>query len=119
LTDEQTLVQQLQAGDETAFRQLIAAYEERVLNTCLGFVPNLQDAEDLAQDVFVDVFRSIRSFRGDSGLSTWIYRIATNRCLGYLRQQKRGRSRRCKCRIFTTPAWRWKMQSGRPYCTGQ
>ena len=91
MTDEQTLVQHLQAGDETAFRRLMDLYEERVLNTCLGFVPNLQDAEDLAQEVFVDVFRSIRSFRGDSGLSTWIYRIAANRCLGYLRQQKRRR----------------------------
>jgi len=91
LTDEQTLVQQLRAGDDTAFRRLVALYEERVLNTCLGFVPDMQDAEDLAQEVFVDVFRSIEGFRGDAGLSTWIYRLATNRCLGYLRRQKRQR----------------------------
>ncbi len=91
MTDEQTLVQQLQAGDETAFRRLMDLYAERVLNTCLGFVPDIQDAEDLAQEVFVDVFRSIQGFRGDAGLSTWIYRIATNRCLGYLRRQKRQR----------------------------
>lgn len=60
-----------------------------MLNTCLGFVSNLQDAEDICQEVFVDVFRSMDTFEEASSLSTWIYRIATNKCLSFIRYRKR------------------------------
>ena len=55
----------------------------------LGFVPNLQDAEDLAQEVFVEVYRSVSKFREESKLSTWIYRITTTKSLEFIRHRKR------------------------------
>lgn len=87
--EEKPFIQALQSGSETAFRQLIETYQERVLNTCLGFVPRRQDAEDLAQEVFLEVFRSIEKFRGDAKLSTWIYQIAVRKSLEHIRYQNR------------------------------
>lgn len=89
LANEHPLIKELQKGSEKAFKTLIRAYRERVLNTCLGFVPNLQDAEDLSQEVFVEVYSSIQSFRGDARLSTWLYRIASTKCLEFLRKKRR------------------------------
>ncbi|MEI6847293.1 MAG: RNA polymerase sigma factor [Chlorobiaceae bacterium] len=71
------------------FRSLVAEHEEMVINTCYRFVFNRQDAEDLAQDVFVEVFRSLEKFREESKLSTWIYRIAVTKSLDHLRRLKR------------------------------
>jgi RNA polymerase sigma-70 factor (ECF subfamily) len=53
----------------------------------ISFVPNKEDAEDIAQDVFVEIFNSIEKFKGDSKLSTWIYRITTNKCLEFIRKR--------------------------------
>jgi len=64
--DETTLIPKLKAGDHQAFRMLVEAYQEQVLNTCYGFVHNKEEAEDLTQEVFVEVFRSIEKFRGDA-----------------------------------------------------
>jgi RNA polymerase sigma factor (sigma-70 family) len=58
-----------------------------VFATCISFVPNKEDAEDIAQDVFVEVFNSIGKFKGNSKLSTWIYRITTNKCLEFIRKR--------------------------------
>ena len=79
----------LREGNEDAFRELVNAYSDRVYNTVLGIVQQSEDAEDIAQDVFIQVFRSIGSFAGNSALSTWIYRIAVNRSLDHLRSRKR------------------------------
>lgn len=79
----------LRTGDETAFQQVVEAYQERVLNTCLGLVPNLHDAEDLTQEVFIELWRSAGSFRGDARLSTWLYRVAVNKSLELLRSRQR------------------------------
>jgi RNA polymerase sigma-70 factor (ECF subfamily) len=89
LETEQTRWEALKAGEESAFRQLIEAFQEMVLNTCLGFIPNLQDAEDLTQEVFVEVYQSVGQFREEASLSTWIYRIAVNKCLEEIRYRKR------------------------------
>lgn len=59
------------------------------MNTCYGFVHNYEDANDIAQEVFIEIFRSIKSFNEDSSLSTWIYRIATNKSLDFIRKIKR------------------------------
>jgi len=61
--NEVQIIPQLKARDEDAFKKLVDAFQERVLNTCLGFVPNQHDAEDIMQDVFVEIFRSIDQFR--------------------------------------------------------
>ena len=76
-------------GDDRAFKELVEKFQQPVINTCLGVVHNRHDAEDVAQDVFVEVFRSVKSYRSDSKLSTWIYRIALNKSINFIRRQKR------------------------------
>lgn len=84
-----TFVQQLQQGNESAFRQLVDTYQDQVYNVCYGFAHQADDAEDLAQDVFVEVYRSISQYRGDAKLTTWIYRIATTKSLEWIRKRQR------------------------------
>ena len=74
---------------EEQFRKLVSEYQEMVINTCYRFVFNREDAEDLAQEVFVEVYRSLEQFRAESKLSTWIYRIAVTKSLDHLRRMKR------------------------------
>lgn len=85
---ELELIQGLRNGDEMAFKFLVDTHQDRVYNTAIGIVQNAEDAEDVAQEVFIQVFRSIHSFKGESKLSTWIYRIATTRALDLLRSRK-------------------------------
>ena len=87
--NELELIQQLRAGDELAFKSLVANYQDLVYNTALGVVQNSEDAEDVAQEVFIQVFRSIDQFKGDARLSTWIYRITTTKALDHIRSRKR------------------------------
>jgi RNA polymerase sigma-70 factor (ECF subfamily) len=77
---ESRLIERLVARDERAFNSLVRAYEQRVFALVLRMIGNRAEAEDLAQEVFVQVFKAIGSFRGESKLSTWIYRIAVNLC---------------------------------------
>jgi RNA polymerase sigma-70 factor (ECF subfamily) len=76
--DEVRFVARLVARDETAFNTLVRAYERRVFALLVRMTGSRAEAEDLAQEVFVQVFKAIGSFRGESKLSTWIYRIAIN-----------------------------------------
>jgi len=87
--NEAEIIQNLKKGDEKAFRVLVDKYRQLVVNTCFGLVHNIEDAEDIAQEVFIEVFRSISDFRGESKISTWLYRIAVNRSLNYIRDNKR------------------------------
>ena len=87
--NDSQLISDLQTGAQSAFRELVAAYQDRVYNTCLGLLQNEEDAEECAQDVFIEVYRSVDSFRGESKLSTWIYRIATTKSLEVIRKRKR------------------------------
>ena len=77
------------ASKEESFRSLVAEHQEMVINTCYRFVFNREDAEDLAQDVFIEVYRSLEQFREEARLSTWIYRIAVTKSLDHLRRLKR------------------------------
>jgi RNA polymerase sigma-70 factor, ECF subfamily len=86
---ENQLINGIQSGDESAFRELVEAFQKQVFNTCNAIVHNTHDADDLSQEVFIEVFRSAGSFRGDSKLSTWIYRIAVNKALNHIRHLKR------------------------------
>lgn len=74
------LIERLVARDERAFNELVRAYEGRIVRLVARMIGNQEEAKDLAQDVFVQVFKAIGSFRGDSKFSTWIYRIAVNLC---------------------------------------
>ena len=86
---QKELINQLKATSEHAFKLLVETYQEKVLNTCYHFLHNKLDAEDLAQEVFIEVFRSIDHFKEDAQLSTWIYRIAVNKSLDSIRKKKR------------------------------
>ena len=89
--DEAQLIKGIQQGDRKSFQTLVKTYQQMVVNTCLGIVHNKADAEDLAQDVFLEIFRTAENFRGDAKISTWLYRIATNRSLNFVRNNKRKR----------------------------
>ena len=85
------IIERLKAGDEAAYKELVDTQQQRVFNTALGLVQNRELAEDITQEVFIEVFRSVGKFSGQSTLSTWIYRITVNKCLDALRYQKRGK----------------------------
>lgn len=87
ILSEQDFIEKLKQGKQTAFSQLLDDYQQKVFGTCISFVPNKEDAEDIAQEVFLEVFKSISKFKGDAKLSTWIYRIATNKCLEFIRKK--------------------------------
>ena len=82
-----TFIAELKSGKQSAYVQLLKDFEQKVFATCLSFVPNKEDAEDIAQEVFLEVFRSISKFKGNAKLSTWIYKIATNKCLEFIRKK--------------------------------
>jgi len=86
--DEKEFIKKLVAGNQVAFDQLIDAYQQKVFGTCISFIPNKEDAEDVAQEVFLEVFKSISKFKSNAKLSTWIYKITTNKCLEFIRKKK-------------------------------
>jgi RNA polymerase sigma-70 factor (ECF subfamily) len=77
-----------QTGTDLTFEQLYETYRGRVFSTAYRMLSNRADAEDCTQDVFVKVFKKLKSFRGDSAVSTWIYRIAVNACLDFRRRRR-------------------------------
>lgn len=78
----------LKSRDEEAFRYLVDNYKDIVLRTALGYVKNIDDAEDVVQEVFISIFEHIDSFRGDANIKTWIYRIAINKSINATRKAK-------------------------------
>jgi RNA polymerase sigma-70 factor (ECF subfamily) len=86
---EQELIEQLKAGSEEAFKYMVTSWQDMVYNTSLGLVQNEMDAEDVTQEVFVKAWESIRGFKGESKLSTWLYRITVTKSLDFLRSRKR------------------------------
>lgn len=86
---EQELITALCNQEEPAFKELVDRFRDSVYNTALGLLQHNEDAEDIAQEVFIQVYRSIRQFKGDSLLSTWIYRITVTKSLDHLRSRKR------------------------------
>lgn len=85
------LVSGIRKGNSPAFKELVEQYQNLVMNTCYGFVQNYEDAEDLAQEVFLQVHKSIGSFRKEAKLSTWLYRISINKSLNFIKANKRKR----------------------------
>jgi RNA polymerase sigma-70 factor, ECF subfamily len=85
---ERSLVQRAQRGDEQAFATLFQLHKKRVYSVCLQMTKDVADAEDLTQEAFLQVFRSVTSFRGDSAFSTWLHRVAVNTVLMKLRRRK-------------------------------
>ncbi len=85
---ERSLVQKAQVGDPQSFAALFQLHKNRVYSVCLRMTGHEADAEDLTQETFLQAFRKIKSFRGDSAFSTWLYRIAVNTVLLKMRCRK-------------------------------
>ena len=87
--EESRIVQKVIRGDVNAFETLVLAYEKNVYNIALRMTGNSEDASDMTQETFIKAYNSLQSFRGDSKFSVWLYRIATNVCLDFLRSKSR------------------------------
>lgn len=74
---------------ELSFKEIVDAHQSKVINICYRFTSNVQDAEDISQDVFIEVYHSLDKFRAEASLSTWIYRIAVNKSLDFIKSKKR------------------------------
>ena len=86
------LVARLQQGSEAAFRTLVERYQDRIYRTVLSLLRSPEEAEDVAQEVFVEVYQTIARFRGEAALGTWLYQLATSRALKH-RQKARAKKR--------------------------
>lgn len=91
--DEQELINNVRQGSHDAFRVLVQTYMKQAYDVAFSIVGNHDDADDVTQEAFVKVHRSIVAFRGDSGFSTWLFRIVTNCSLNRLKQRKRKQRR--------------------------
>ena len=87
--DEKELIDKLKKSDSQAFKIFINANKNKVFNVCYRFLNNFSDAEDAAQETFIEVFNSISRFNSKSSLNTWIYRIAVNKSIDALRKKSR------------------------------
>jgi RNA polymerase sigma factor (sigma-70 family) len=87
--NEWTLIEQLKQGDESAFKTIVETFQNMVYNTALSIVQNEEDAEDISQEVFVQVYQSVQNFKGESRFSTWLYRITISKSLDHERRKKR------------------------------
>lgn len=88
MTDRER-IQGIIQRDRAVFSEVVNLYQRHVIRTCYSLVHDDQDARDIAQEVFIEILDSARSFRGDAKLSSWIYRIAVNKSLNHLKQKKR------------------------------
>jgi len=88
MEDERALIEGAQAGDHDAFLALLARYDRQIMSVVYRFTSGRYDREDLYQEVFLHCFRSIRRFRFRSSLKTWLYRVALNRSVTYMRKRQ-------------------------------
>ena len=86
---DQELVQKCQAGDMSAFQELVSRYQQRVYTVTLGLLRNREDALEVVQEAFFRAYRKIKSFQGGSSFYTWLYRITVNIAIDAQRRQKR------------------------------
>jgi RNA polymerase sigma-70 factor (ECF subfamily) len=86
---ENEIIRLILHGDKDKFRVLVEQHQQMVFRTCLGFVHNKDDADDLTQEVFILAWHALEGFKGDSAFSTWIYRIAVNASLNKVRKSSK------------------------------
>ena len=86
--EERVLVRRAKLGDLPAFDELVCRYQERVYATIYHMTANHEDAHDLAQESFIKAYQALKTFKGDSSFFTWVYRIAINKTINFLKQRK-------------------------------
>ncbi len=86
---ETELIELLKLKDRSAYKNIVEAWQEMVYNTAIGILQNSEDAEDVTQEVFMQVYESISSFKGESKFSTWVYRITVSKAMDHIRKKKR------------------------------
>jgi len=86
--EETVLVEQARKGDLAAYDDLVKRYQERIYATIYHMTSNHQDANDLAQEAFIKAFQALKTFKGGSSFYTWVYRIAVNKTINFLKQRK-------------------------------
>lgn len=87
--NEAELILKCQQGDQSAFRELVEKYQDSVINTCYRFLMNREEAEEVAQEIFLKVYLSFGSYQPKTKLSTWLFKIVVNSCLNKLRDKKK------------------------------
>lgn len=88
---ERELVDRAKAGDQAAFEQLVVDNQNRVYSLALRMLGDPEDAQDAAQEAFLNAWRALPSFKGESSFSTWVYRLTSNACIDCLRRRRRRR----------------------------
>jgi len=88
MTDSE-IVKQILLGDRDLYRKLVDRYQPMIFRTCLGFLHNKDDSDDLSQEIFIQAYLALKTFKGDSSFSTWIYRIAVNAALNKVRKSQK------------------------------
>ena len=89
MNSHEDLLQAIAKGDQKAFQELYQLFHLKVYNTALGYLQNEDDTEEVTQDVFVKIHQNAANFKGQSQVSTWIYRISINTSLNFLKKKKR------------------------------
>ena len=90
--DEKELVERFQNGEKEVFNELVIKYQGKIYNLVYKYVPNSETARDLSQEIFIKAFRALPHFKQQSAFYSWLYRIAINLCIDFIRQQKRGQA---------------------------
>jgi len=88
-TNDEIIINQIIAGDTNAFTILVNRYKDLVFTLALRMLKNREEAEEVSQDTFIKVYKSLHKFKGDSKFSTWIYKVAYNGCLDQIKKNKK------------------------------
>lgn len=86
---EREIINRILSGERNYYQLLVKRYQSMVFRTCLGFIHNKEDADDLTQEVFIQAYQSLKNFKGEASFPTWLYRIAVNASLNKVRRSSR------------------------------
>ena len=91
-TNNEVLLNEAKNGSVSAFEELVGVYYTKVYNVCFRMLNNEEDAIEMAQETFIRAYKSIKNFKGNSSLFTWLYRIASNTCFDFIRKMKKNKT---------------------------
>ena len=87
--NEFELIRAISSEDENAFKRLVETFQDYIFRLTYSFIKQTEDAEDITQEVFIEIYHSAKNFRQESKISTWIYKIAVNKSINYIKKKKR------------------------------